>query len=97
MTFRDVGCCGLPLQRLLRLIEQPRILDGDDGLIGEGLQQTDCLSQSKESFASRRVMPIVPIAIPLQQHRHHQHAAPADRSRKLLDVLREGIGSVNIR
>ncbi len=28
---------GLPLQRLLRLVEQPHVLDGDDGLVGEGL------------------------------------------------------------
>src|SRR5215831_9459965 len=30
----------LPLARLLRL-EQPRVLDGDDGLVGEGLYEVD--------------------------------------------------------
>ena len=30
------------LARLLRL-EQPRVLDGDDGLVGEGLDQLDLL------------------------------------------------------
>jgi hypothetical protein len=29
------------LQRFTQLVEQPRVLDGDDGLIGEGLEQGD--------------------------------------------------------
>src|SRR4030095_14807711 len=33
----------LLLQRLLRLIEQPHVLDGDDGLVGEGLEQIELL------------------------------------------------------
>ena len=37
--FQDVGCRGLPLQRLLRLVEHPRVLDRNYGLIGEGLKQ----------------------------------------------------------
>ena len=39
----DFGGCGLPLQRFLRLVEQPRILDGDDRLVGEDLQQLDVM------------------------------------------------------
>ena len=27
----------------LNLVEQPRILDGDDGLVGEGLEQLDVM------------------------------------------------------
>ncbi len=34
-----LGRGGLPLQRLLRLVEQPRVLDRDHRLVGEGLQQ----------------------------------------------------------
>jgi hypothetical protein len=33
----------LPLQRFAKLVEQPRIFDGDDGLIGEGRHQLDLL------------------------------------------------------
>ena len=33
------GC--LLLQRFAQLVEQPRILDGDHGLIGKGLEQSD--------------------------------------------------------
>ena len=39
--LQDVGGRCLPLQRLLGLIEQPRILDRDDGLRREVLQQRD--------------------------------------------------------
>ena len=35
----NVRCRRLLLQRLLRLIEQPHILDGDDGLVGKGLEE----------------------------------------------------------
>ena len=36
---QDIGGRGLPLQRFLGLVEQPRILDGDDGLVGKALLQ----------------------------------------------------------
>ena len=47
--LQDVGRCGLPLQRLLRLVEQARILDGDHGLVGEGLEQGELLVRKPES------------------------------------------------
>src|SRR5450631_4664496 len=39
--LEDVGRRGLPLQRLLGLVEQSYIFDGDDGLVGEGLKQSE--------------------------------------------------------
>ena len=35
-NLEHVGRGGLLLQRFAQLVEQPRILDGDDGLVGEG-------------------------------------------------------------
>jgi hypothetical protein len=35
----------LLLQRLSKLVEQPRILDGDDGLSGEVCQNSTCFSE----------------------------------------------------
>src|SRR4029078_11838384 len=40
-NFQDVGGRRLLLQRLAQLVEQPRVLDGDDGLGGEILKQLD--------------------------------------------------------
>ncbi len=37
--LKDFSRGRLPLQRLARLVEQPRVLDCDDSLIGKGLEQ----------------------------------------------------------
>src|SRR5262249_38698038 len=48
--LQDLRCRGLPLKRLgeivgtlSQLVEQPRVLDGDDGLVGEIADQLDLL------------------------------------------------------
>src|SRR5262245_2660670 len=38
---QDISSGGLAAHSRLGLIEQPRVLDGDDGLVGEGLEQLD--------------------------------------------------------
>src|SRR6516164_5416191 len=40
---QHLRCCGLLLQRLPKLVEQPRVLDSDDGLGGEIADQLDLL------------------------------------------------------
>ena len=47
---QDIGSRGLPGQRLLGLVEQPRILDGDDCLVGKGLQESDLLVRVRPDF-----------------------------------------------
>jgi len=42
-------------QRFLRLVEQSRVLDGDHGLIGEGLQQVDVMGCEGPGLRPRRV------------------------------------------
>ena len=37
--FEHIGSSGLLLERLAQLVEQPRVLDGDYGLVGEGGDQ----------------------------------------------------------
>ena len=39
--LEDLGGGGLLLQRFAQLVEQPSVLDGDDGLRGEILDQLD--------------------------------------------------------
>ena len=41
--LEHVGCSGLLLKRFAQLIEQARVLDGDHGLVREGLEQLDVL------------------------------------------------------
>ena len=68
---------------LLQLREQPDVLDGDDRLVGEGLEQRDLLS--REGPASAREMTIRPDRLALVQHGHGQHgpegALPPRRGR----------------
>ena len=40
---QDLGGGGLLIERLFRLVEQADVLDGDDGLGGEGLKESDLL------------------------------------------------------
>jgi hypothetical protein len=49
--LQDVGGRGLPLQRFSGLVEQPRIFDGDHGLVGEALQK-------RKLFVSERHGPV---------------------------------------
>jgi hypothetical protein len=41
--LEHVGSGGLLLQRFSQLVEQPSVLDGDDGLVGEVRHQLDLL------------------------------------------------------
>ena len=49
---QDIRCRGLLLQRLPQFIEQPRVLDGDDGLSGEALHECDLLASEGAHFRS---------------------------------------------
>ena len=48
--LEHIGGRGLLLQRLAQLVEQARILDGDDGLRGEILDQLDLLVRERTYF-----------------------------------------------
>ena len=52
-----LGCCRLMLQglaqfrvALLDLFEQPHVLDGDDGLVGEGFEKSDLFFGERTNF-----------------------------------------------
>ena len=66
---QDLAGRRLLLQRLgefavarLQLLEQPRVLDGDDGLVGEGLESSICLSV--KGAASARMTTKTPMRSP---------------------------------
>ena len=53
--LQHVGGGGLLLQRFAHLVEQPRILDRDNGLVGEGLEQRELLvGERPDVLASRQ-------------------------------------------
>ena len=57
--LEDIGAAGLVGQRLreiarpgLHFVEQPRILDGDHGLVGKGPEQLDVMRCERTGFPS---------------------------------------------
>ena len=86
---------GLLFERLLQLalarlhlLEQPRVLDGDDGLVGEGSQQLDLLSVNGRTSGAQMAM--TPIGSPSSQHRH---ARASSGSPELL-LVRSAVPSI---
>ena len=70
-------------ERLLRLVEQPHILDGDDGLIGEGLQQGDLLvAEGMHSVRRSEITPMLRLA----QQGDAQNCAMSQAARHFLAV-----------
>src|SRR5262245_40439801 len=47
-----LGCCGLVLQRFLKLLEQSNVLDSDDGLVGKSCYKLDLFVGKGENFLS---------------------------------------------
>jgi hypothetical protein len=70
--FQHVGGRGLLLQGLLRFVEEPDIVDGDDGLIGESLEQFDLPVCERARLFARDVDGADRLAV--AKHRHRQRA-----------------------
>ena len=72
MTRRISARRRLLLERLLRLVEQPHVLNGDDRLVGEGLEQARCAWSVKGpgSAGGRLIAPMACLA----HHRDDQSA-----------------------
>jgi hypothetical protein len=49
---KNLTGCRLPGERLLRLVEQPHVLDCDNGLVSKGLEERDLLVGEGTHFAS---------------------------------------------
>ena len=83
---QDLGRRRLPRQRLLRFVEEPRVLDCDDRLIGEGLQEFHVVRGEGARFLARHADHAYAGAVAHQ--RREQHAAIAAQSRQSLDDRR---------
>jgi hypothetical protein len=67
---------------LLQFLEQPHVLDGDDGLVGEGLEQLDLLRRERTGGSPTSTGGDGADRTSLSEHRHHQQASKADNSCK---------------
>ena len=80
----------LLLERLAQLVEQPRILDGDHGLVGESLQQLDVVRVESARGRSRHVDGAD--RLPLGHQWYHQQRAVAALGRDFTEPGRQGFG-----
>ena len=80
--LQHLGRRCLLLQRLFGLVEQANVLDGDHGLIGEGLHQADLRSENAPHLVAQQRDHAD--GTPLPQHRHGQHV----RNRSALHLPR---------
>src|SRR5215831_13802945 len=78
------GCClifkgflQLALTRLLGF-EQPRVLDGDDGLVGEGVDEFDLAFGEGAHFFLKRTLPGVGVIIPFGEEVSDVNRSPVD-------------------
>ena len=92
-------CCSQRLGQLARarlhLLEQPHVLDGDDRLVGEGLEQLDLLVAERATSVRRMHQRADRVA--LAQQRHGEHRPDAEPTRQHLTVrkLVSAVGSTS--
>ena len=51
--LQNVGGGCLPLQRLAQLVEEPRVLDGNHGLIGETLLESELIVRERQESITK--------------------------------------------
>ena len=78
--LEHVGGCGLLLQRFAQLVEQPRVLDGDDGLVGKVSTSSICFSVNGRTLGAMNV--ITPNRVP------SRNSGTAQRGANLAELLR---------
>ncbi|MGA9302144.1 MAG: hypothetical protein WBW45_18100, partial [Bradyrhizobium sp.] len=71
------GSRGLSLQRLLRLVEQARVFDGNRRLVGKGLHQIDLAFGERTGLGPRQHQHAFDLVVP--EHRHAQRRANSDQ------------------
>ena len=93
---KDLRRGGLPLERLLRLLEQPDVLDRDDGLVREAFHQCDLLcSKGADRRAPQGDDTDRPIVL---QQRHGEERAEVAKLLRFAKGVRgigEDIGNVD--
>src|SRR5579859_5799677 len=83
---QDVAACRLLLQRFLRLVEESHVFDGDDGLVGEGLQEVDLVLREQTWLRSGDIDR--PDCHAILHHWHCESTSPASLPSHLFNVGR---------
>ena len=84
--LQHLGRSGLPLQRLLGLVEQAHVLDRDHGLAGKRLQQVDLLVRENARLGAIDRDRADDLLVP--EHRHAEATAISAQLRCALEVRR---------
>ena len=91
--LEHIGCRGLLLQRFTQFVEQPRVLDGDDGLRGEIFNQFDLLVRKRTD--------LLPIdgdnadQTPVLEHRYNKKSSsPRDPGDRFIRIFQADVGNV---
>src|SRR4030081_1959618 len=75
--LQDLAYGRLLLERLLCLVEEPHIFDGDDGLIRERLEKLDLIRRERLHFHAAERDASYPYAMPKKRHRERGPVSPA--------------------
>ena len=77
---QHLGAGGLPLQRLVRLVEQPRVLDGDHRLVGEGAAAARPPCRRTASAAAHQHDRADALVLPQHRRRTRPHSCRSVRA-----------------
>src|SRR5215467_7224988 len=84
--LQDVAGSRLLLQRLLRLVEQPRVLNRDDGLVSKRLQQLDLAIRKWTGFGPIHIDCPNRDAVAQHRNRHGASEEVPDGAKRILSV-----------
>src|SRR6185437_16011100 len=95
--LEDVGGSGLPLKCFLGLVEQPRVLDGDHGLIGKGLLEHQLFRRERQQPVAIDDENADRVAVPTQWRAAHGSRAGGAGMRQARPVRHRGVDMVEVR
>ena len=90
---KDIGRRGLAIQAFSQLVEQPRVIDGDDGLLGEILDQLDLLLAERPHLLAECPQ-VAKQCVVLEQRNAQRGSRPADVGRYQIEWIAFEVASL---
>ena len=94
---QDVRRRYLPLQGFLGLVEQPRVLNGDDGLVGKALQQSELIAGERQEPFTENDKDADGLVLAPERRAAHGAGASGPRMGQAGKVGHRGIKLVEVR